>query len=140
MILQALFGVERSGVDPVHGDPAFQQLFQPAHVVLVRVGDHNAVQPGHAVGFQHALELVVAVLGAGVHQKALVVQEKQRRVRLAHVDEQGLHLLLRPRARARKQQQNHQHKRQKTMISPHFQSPPASIISCRAILLKGARL
>ena len=46
MILQALFGVERSGVDPVHGNFAFQQFFQPAHVVLVRVGDHNAVQTG----------------------------------------------------------------------------------------------
>ena len=97
-------------------------------MVLVRVGDDNAAQPRHAVGREHALQLVVAALGAGIHEESLVAQKKQRRVRLAHVDEQRLNRPFRPRARAREQQHSRQHKRQKTMISPHFQSPPASII------------
>ena len=120
--------MERAGVDPVHGDIALEQLFEAAHMVLVRVGDDNAAELRHAVGREHALQLVVAVLGAGVHQKALIAQKKQRRVRLAHIDEQRLNRFLRPRARARKQQHSRQQKRQQTMISPHFQSPPASII------------
>ena len=49
--------------------------------VLVRVGDDNAAQPRHAVGREHALQLVVAALGAGIHEESLVAQKKHGTIR-----------------------------------------------------------
>jgi hypothetical protein len=75
-------------VKRVDGNIAFLERFQPAHVILVRMGDHHPVQPVDLIVRKRPEHRLGAFLGAGVDQIALVSKHEKRGVRLADVHEQ----------------------------------------------------